>query len=117
MDPRPVTTCRFDPEESNLASAQLSLSYGQAFVAPDLRRHRSSMSVRVPEQTLMRAKGACAVISDVVAGAQSLVSAIAELPAEVLLGAGLLLGGGIPLSVWVLYRTLRTPTRGRMYAH
>ncbi|MFY0990350.1 protein kinase domain-containing protein [Halomonas sp. C05BenzN] len=47
-----------------MAPDQLSLSYGQAFVAPDRRRHRSSMSVRVPEQALLRAKGACAVISD-----------------------------------------------------
>ncbi|MBB3182987.1 hypothetical protein FHR95_000511 [Halomonas fontilapidosi] len=43
---------------------QLSLSYGQAFVAPDRRRHRSSMAVRFPEPPLLAAKGACAMISD-----------------------------------------------------
>ncbi|APE31930.1 serine/threonine protein kinase [Halomonas aestuarii] len=42
----------------------LSLSFGQAFVAPDRRRHRSSMSVRLPEPPLLTAKGACALISD-----------------------------------------------------
>jgi len=47
-----------------LTPVQLSLSYGQAFVAPDRRRHRSSMSVRLPESPLFAAKGACAVISD-----------------------------------------------------
>ncbi len=47
-----------------MASAQLSLSYGQAFVAPDRRRHRSSMSVRFPEPPLLSTKGACALISD-----------------------------------------------------
>ncbi|HSP59288.1 MAG TPA: protein kinase [Halomonas sp.] len=47
-----------------MATAQLSLSYGQAFVAPERHRHRSSMSVRLPESTLLDAKGACALISD-----------------------------------------------------
>ncbi|PMR76925.1 bifunctional protein-serine/threonine kinase/phosphatase [Billgrantia endophytica] len=48
-----------------MSSTQLSLSVGQAFVAPDRRRHRSSMSVRIPDQTgLLSAKGACALISD-----------------------------------------------------
>jgi len=47
-----------------LASAQLSLSYGQAYVAPDRRHHRSSMSVRFPEPALLNAKGASALISD-----------------------------------------------------
>ncbi|MBB3229492.1 bifunctional protein-serine/threonine kinase/phosphatase [Halomonas stenophila] len=47
-----------------MAPAQLSLSYGQAFVAPERRRHRSSMSVRLPEAPLLTAKGACALISD-----------------------------------------------------
>ncbi|RTR05284.1 bifunctional protein-serine/threonine kinase/phosphatase [Halomonas nitroreducens] len=47
-----------------MAPAQLSLSYGQAFVAPERRRHRSSMSVRLPEGPLLTAKGACALISD-----------------------------------------------------
>ena len=45
--------------------SELSLSIGQAFVAPDRRHHRSSMSVRVPaETTLLEAKGASALISD-----------------------------------------------------
>ncbi|QTF91466.1 protein kinase [Halomonas sp. BM-2019] len=47
-----------------MGSAQLLLSYGQAFVAPDWRHHRSSMSVRFPEPGQLSAKGASAVISD-----------------------------------------------------
>ncbi len=47
-----------------MGSAQLSLSYGQAYVAPDRRHHRSSMSVRCPQPGQLNAKGACAVISD-----------------------------------------------------
>ncbi|MFB9867830.1 protein kinase domain-containing protein [Vreelandella sulfidaeris] len=47
-----------------MSHAQLLISYGQAFVAPDRRLHRSSMSVRFPEAPLLRAKGGCAVISD-----------------------------------------------------
>jgi hypothetical protein len=47
-----------------LASAQLSLSHGQAFVAPERGHHRSSMSVRLPEHSLLHTKGACALISD-----------------------------------------------------
>ncbi|WP_031218679.1 MULTISPECIES: bifunctional protein-serine/threonine kinase/phosphatase [unclassified Halomonas] len=50
-----------------MATAQLSLSFGQAFVAPDRRRHRSSMSVRLPEGAQFHAKGACALISDATA--------------------------------------------------
>ena len=50
-----------------MAQAQLLISYGQAFVAPDHRKHRSSMSVRIPETALLQAKGGCAVISDSVA--------------------------------------------------
>lgn len=47
-----------------MGSAQLSLSYGQAYVAPERRHHRSSMSVRYPESGQLNAKGACALISD-----------------------------------------------------
>lgn len=47
-----------------MTPAQLSLSFGQAFVAPDRRRHRSSMSVHLPEAPQLNAKGACALISD-----------------------------------------------------
>lgn len=47
-----------------MAKAQLLISYGQAFVAPDQRQHRSSMSVRIPESPLFQAKGGCAIISD-----------------------------------------------------
>ncbi|MBE0401301.1 protein kinase [Halomonas sp. FME1] len=47
-----------------MSHAQLLISYGQAFVAPDRCLHRSSMSVRFPEAPLLRAKGGCAVISD-----------------------------------------------------
>ena len=50
-----------------MAKAQLLISYGQAFVAPDRREHRSSMSVRIPEEPLLQAKGGCAIISDSVA--------------------------------------------------
>lgn len=47
-----------------MAEQVLSLSYGQAFVAPERRYHRSSMSVRVAEGNALHAKGACALISD-----------------------------------------------------
>nr|WP_299242754.1 bifunctional protein-serine/threonine kinase/phosphatase [uncultured Halomonas sp.] len=47
-----------------MAKHVLSLSYGQAFVAPESRHHRSSMSVSLPEEDAMGSKGACAVISD-----------------------------------------------------
>ena len=47
-----------------MAHAQLLMSYGQAFVAPERRQHRSSMSVRLPEAPLLKLKGGCAVISD-----------------------------------------------------
>ncbi len=57
-----------NPEESlgrhKVAHAQLLISYGQAYVAPDPRQQRSSMSVQVPETSLMHAKGGCAMISD-----------------------------------------------------
>lgn len=43
----------------------LSLSFGHAFVAPDQRRHRSSMSVQIPDNPRqLEAKGACAIIAD-----------------------------------------------------
>lgn len=52
-------------KERVLSTNRLSLSVGQAFVAPDRRRHRSSMSVRIPDEAgQLAAKGACAVISD-----------------------------------------------------
>ncbi|KAA0014294.1 protein kinase [Billgrantia pellis] len=48
-----------------MPSNRLSLSVGQAFVAPDRCNHRSSMSVRVAEEPgQLAAKGACALISD-----------------------------------------------------
>ncbi|RUR36598.1 bifunctional protein-serine/threonine kinase/phosphatase [Vreelandella populi] len=47
-----------------MGHAQLLISYGQAFVAPDRRLHRSSMSVRFPDAPLLKVKGGCAVISD-----------------------------------------------------
>lgn len=47
-----------------MAHAQLLISYGQAFVAPERRKHRSSMSVLLPEQPVLKVKGGCAVISD-----------------------------------------------------
>ncbi|MGQ7247533.1 protein kinase domain-containing protein [Halomonas sp. V046] len=47
-----------------MATARLALSYGQAFVAPERRRHRSSMSVCLPDDGQMGTKGACALISD-----------------------------------------------------
>ncbi len=42
----------------------LSLSFGHAFVASDHRKHRSSMSVQIPEGEQLAMKGACAVIAD-----------------------------------------------------
>lgn len=57
------------------------------------------------------------VESNAVVNAHAIVTRILETPTEILLGAGLLLGVGIPLSAWILYRTLRTPDRGSMYAH
>ncbi|WP_394427505.1 protein kinase [Vreelandella stevensii] len=47
-----------------MAHAQLLISYGQAFVAPQRRQHRSSMSVRLPDAPILKSKGGCAVISD-----------------------------------------------------
>ncbi|SHF46484.1 Serine/threonine protein kinase [Modicisalibacter ilicicola DSM 19980] len=47
-----------------MAKQALSLSYGQAFVAPERGHHRSSMSVRLPEDDTLDTKGACALISD-----------------------------------------------------
>nr|WP_089729011.1 bifunctional protein-serine/threonine kinase/phosphatase [Halomonas muralis] len=47
-----------------MAEQVLSLSYGQAFVAPERRHHRSSMSVRIAEGNALSAKGASALISD-----------------------------------------------------
>lgn len=47
-----------------MAHAQLLISYGQAFVAPNRRQQRSSMAVQLPESPLIHAKGGCAVISD-----------------------------------------------------
>ncbi|MGO2414267.1 MULTISPECIES: bifunctional protein-serine/threonine kinase/phosphatase [Cobetia] len=48
-----------------MADAELSLSYGQAFVAPDRKRHRSSMSLEIPvERGQLAAKGGCALIAD-----------------------------------------------------
>jgi hypothetical protein len=57
------------------------------------------------------------VESNAVVNAHAIITRILATPIELLLGAGLLLGVGIPLSAWILYRTLRTPTRGSMYAH
>lgn len=43
----------------------LSLSFGHAFVVLDHRRHRSSMSVQIPEDARqLDTKGACAIIAD-----------------------------------------------------
>ncbi len=43
----------------------LSLSFGHAFVAPDHRQHRSSMSVQIPDNPRqLEIKGACAIIAD-----------------------------------------------------
>lgn len=47
-----------------MSAASPMLSFGQAFVAPDRRRHRSSMSVTVPDAELFATRGACALISD-----------------------------------------------------
>lgn len=43
----------------------LSLSFGHAFVVSEQRGHRSSMSIRIPEEARqLETKGACAVIAD-----------------------------------------------------
>lgn len=47
-----------------MAQHALSLSYGQAFVAPERRHHRSSMAVNLPQDDDLDSKGACALISD-----------------------------------------------------
>ena len=47
-----------------MSKSSLSLTYGQAFVAPDLHRHRSSMSVQIPQGEQLFSKGGCALISD-----------------------------------------------------
>lgn len=47
-----------------MSATSTLLSYGQAFVAPDRRCHRSSMSVTVPDSELLAVRGACALISD-----------------------------------------------------
>lgn len=47
-----------------MSATSTMLSFGQAFVAPDRRCHRSSMSVTVPEGELLALRGACALISD-----------------------------------------------------
>ena len=47
-----------------MAEQALSLSYGQAFVAPERRRHRSSMSVLITEGEMLQSKGVSALISD-----------------------------------------------------
>ena len=47
-----------------MTESSLSISFGQAFVAPDRRHHRSSMSVQIPGGSQLAAKGACALISD-----------------------------------------------------
>ena len=47
-----------------MSAASPLLSFGQAFVAPDRRRHRSSMSVTVPDAELLSTRGICALISD-----------------------------------------------------
>lgn len=47
-----------------MSAAPPLLSFGQAFVAPDRRRHRSSMSVTLPDAELLATRGACALISD-----------------------------------------------------
>nr|WP_298415492.1 protein kinase [uncultured Halomonas sp.] len=47
-----------------MAKYGLSLSYGQAFVAPEHRHHRSSMAVNLPKGATLYSKGACALIGD-----------------------------------------------------
>jgi anti-sigma factor RsiW len=48
---------------------------------------------------------------------RTLVEELAGMPPELLVFGLLVMAIGIPLSVWTLYRTLRTPTRGTIYAH
>ncbi len=65
MEGGPAVSKSLSYKEIVLAPAQLSLSFGQAFVVPDRGRHRSSMSVCVPDEAaLLTAKGASALITD-----------------------------------------------------
>jgi anti-sigma factor RsiW len=55
--------------------------------------------------------------SSVLAWGNALVERLLEMPVEILAGGALLLAVGIPLSAWTLYRLLRTPVGGTVYAH
>jgi hypothetical protein len=57
------------------------------------------------------------VESRALAWAQLLVAELLQTPLEVLAAGFLVFAIGIPLSVWTLYRTLRTPPGGTTYAH
>lgn len=58
-----------------------------------------------------------AVESGVAEWGGSVLERLRATPPEVLTVGTLILAVGIPLSVWTLYRTLRTPTGGTTYAH
>ncbi len=47
----------------------------------------------------------------------TLIERLLAMPVEILAGGALLLAVGIPLSAWTLYRLLRTPVGGTVYAH
>jgi anti-sigma factor RsiW len=58
-----------------------------------------------------------AVESNLAAWGRLLVDLVMGTPLEILVLGTLVLAVGIPVSAWTLYRTLRTPSRGTVYAH
>ncbi|HEV2129486.1 MAG TPA: hypothetical protein VGR27_00195, partial [Longimicrobiaceae bacterium] len=55
--------------------------------------------------------------SSALAWGSLLVERLLAMPVEILAGGALVLAVGIPLSAWTLYRLLRTPVGGTVYAH
>jgi anti-sigma factor RsiW len=86
-------------------------------VSPQGLWEAGSSWVREAAWSLLVAVLGGAVESPALASARALFEQLAAVPLEYLIGGALLLAIGIPLSVWTLYRTLRTPPRGTAYAH
>jgi anti-sigma factor RsiW len=57
------------------------------------------------------------VESNATAWARVGVERLLEIPIEILIVGTLVLAVGTPLSAWTLYRTLRAPSEGNVYAH
>jgi anti-sigma factor RsiW len=55
--------------------------------------------------------------SRLAAWSRFLMEELVRMPIEILVIGVLVLAVGIPASVWTLYRTLRTPPKGTVYAH